>query len=435
MIGLPIVINNKEVAIQFRKDPFKPRFVYLNVLRNAILHDSDIACLLNHINEEDIFKIFQVLFITSGCDFVSYFVDVGKITFLNVFFKYCGFITKGEGAACGKLYQTNNDVYAQGLLSFYRLIGCVYFERNKASLNNYRSPIELFDDISESDIHKKHSIYLQVIRKATWNGTYEDELLPTDDALKYHWMRTCWVSLVWGSAYIREFQYPDISQYGWKVDKVDGVDNVSVIWDSEENINQVKKNVHHLKKRGCGCKRGCLRNCSCKKEGKFCVGCRCQNCENKKPNETSEKSDHSEEPIAEHNRGDLAASAVAQDLSVPQPQEKKKCGCKKSKCLKRCPCKLRGDFCNNCKCTDCGNKNVEGIQQVTVDIRDSGDIQMEIDDEHVEQGDDSEDGQDSESDTESDYENGMELDFDTSNIENEEFDFNAPDGVYTCSFL
>ena len=53
-----------------------PSYVCLNHLEDAVVHDSDLAS----INEHDRCKVIQTLYISSGCDFVSFFV--GKVSFV-----------------------------------------------------------------------------------------------------------------------------------------------------------------------------------------------------------------------------------------------------------------------------------------------------------------------------------------------------------------
>ena len=282
MVGLPLDFgDHKSVAIQFRRNLSKSQFLSLNSLREALLADSDLACIKSCVNNYDIYNIIQALFIASGCDFVSYFANIGKITIFKTFFQYCSFITKGDPAYPGHLHDTFVETTTNsGLLSFYRLIGCVYFSKNRASLNEFETPLQLFNSISESDIFQKHVEFLDIIRKASWNGTYEDELLPSADALKYHWLRACWVSSVWAQSLTKVFTYPDVANFGWEVKAGDSDDNprrVEIVWDSPENITSIRDNVKHLD-RGCGCKGGCkTKRCSCVKAGEECgIGCRCK---------------------------------------------------------------------------------------------------------------------------------------------------------------
>ena len=281
MIGLPLHIENKTVVIQFKASSMDEKYFELGCLRSALLNDTDLAPLwkLGY----DVPKIIQVLYIATGCDFVSYFARLGKSTFLKVFFQFAEFISGSSSPEmCGQLSFTNLNIdHKLGLLSFYRLVGCVYFQANRASLNQHASsPVELFNSIEASTVFEHHSKFLSIIRRASWQGVYEDTLLPSDTALSFHWLRSCWVSQVWGSALQPIFEYPDLKMYGWHYEN--DSNKVDVVWDSPTNMESVRRNVLHLT-RGCACaKSKCVnRQCKCKKDNKVCgPGCTCRNCEN-----------------------------------------------------------------------------------------------------------------------------------------------------------
>ena len=190
-------------------------------------------------------------------------------------FQYASFInTSQSNLALTSLNQIN------GLNAFLRLISCVFFNANRVSLNDFDSPVELFKSFSRYSVNEQHSMFLERIRKASWQGTYEHELLPSLEALQFHWNRSCWVSTVWGKSLEPVFDYPLITQYGWVVE--DGV--VSVVWDTVENMKKVRDNVVFLTK-GCGCKsekNKCVSGrCKCFKNGNKCdPGCSCKFCEN-----------------------------------------------------------------------------------------------------------------------------------------------------------
>lgn len=333
MVGLPVDFgDDKNVAIQFRINLIRSQFMSLNSLREALLTDSDIACIRSNVNDYDIYRIIQALFISSGCDFVSYFANIGKTSIFKVFLQYCAFITKGSSEYPGHLFETCLETTTEsGLLSFYRLIGCVYFSKNRASLNEFETPVQLFNSISEDEISQKHVKFLDVIRKASWNGTYEDELLPSADALKYHWYRACWVSSVWGQSSTKVFTYPDITKYGWerKIGDNEEPNKIEIVWDSPENIENIRNNVKYLD-RGCGCKGGCsTKRCSCVKGGKDCgFGCKCKRpCSNSLQNDTgtssSNRSQHviSEEGQENDHVDQINESADTRELDFENDRE------------------------------------------------------------------------------------------------------------------
>ena len=282
MIGLPLSFGQKQIVIQYRAKAGNEKFLNLNDLQSACILDPDVAQLIK--NDIDVKKCFQVLYICSGCDFVSYFAHLGKAMFFKAFFQFATFVSGHQSAKTpGNLSQTSLGIDSdQGLLSFYRLVLCVYFIANRACLHDYTSPIDLFDSVSANSVEEHHSKALDIVRRASWKGTYEDQLLPSDEALRLHWSRSCWASTVWSMVRIPKFDYPNITKYGFKVSHNDGAVVVDFVWDSEENMNRVKEKVLYLT-RGCSCSKSkCVnRLCKCKKQNSLCgPGCRCKNCEN-----------------------------------------------------------------------------------------------------------------------------------------------------------
>ncbi|XP_030853471.1 uncharacterized protein LOC100890520 isoform X1 [Strongylocentrotus purpuratus] len=282
MIGLPLDFGTKEVTVQYCAKVGNNKYLQLNKLQSALKKDSDLAQLIT--KGIDITKCMQVLYICSGCDFVSFFSHFGKTIFFKVFFQYANFITGDlSNSSPGHLNDTSvPSDYELGSLSFYRLILCLYFNANRACLNKFSNPIELFDSVSGNSALDHHHEALDLVRKASWKGVYEDELMPSNSALHFHWLRSCWVSTVWGQAQTQQFMYPDISLYGYNVSQHLGEIQVDIIWDTEENIDKVKNNIMYLT-RGCSCKKNkCItRQCKCRKANNVCgPGCRCKSCEN-----------------------------------------------------------------------------------------------------------------------------------------------------------
>ena len=281
MIGLPLDFGNKHVTVQYSARAGDEKYLDLNSLQSACDHDSDLASLFS--KQLNARKTLQVLYICSGCDFVSYFAHIGKTTFLKIFFQHAHFITGGYSNTQGHLSETKlNENCDNGLLSFYRLIMCIYYHANRSCLHNFSSIIDVYNSIDVPDALTKHHKALDIIRAASWKGEYEDDLLPSCSALKLHWLRSCWVSSVWDNVCSPYFMYPDVSLYGYNVSTEDDKNKVSLIWDTEENINLIRENVIHLT-RGCACSKSKCTNklCKCVKDNKRCgPGCRCKNCQN-----------------------------------------------------------------------------------------------------------------------------------------------------------
>ncbi|CAC5359268.1 unnamed protein product [Mytilus coruscus] len=194
----------------------------------------------------------QLLFIYSGCAFVSYFRGCGKKTFFDLFRKHASFIV-GNGSFA--------DVHGHnGLHSFYRLICSVYFNKHRAAFQPYSTPKSLFDSISERDLHEKHLSFISAIREKLWERVVtEVEMMPNHEALKLHWMRCCWVFDYWSHSTSNTHTLSELSKSGWQI-----TDNrLEIVWDTVLNFQKVEKTVEWYTK-GCGCNTGCKTNrCKC----------------------------------------------------------------------------------------------------------------------------------------------------------------------------
>ena len=70
-------------------------------------------------------SILTALFLPTGSNYTSYFKNIGKSTVLNTFFMHCQFITGTNNQ--GSLSDFTKDKREQGILSFPRLVGTLYF--------------------------------------------------------------------------------------------------------------------------------------------------------------------------------------------------------------------------------------------------------------------------------------------------------------------
>ena len=100
------------------------RYVQLSNLKKALENDPDIACL----PQDYLPNIFQMLFVLSGCDFISYFHAFGKGAFLNTFYQYADFIS-GKYVT-GLVYHISENDKNIGFLSFIQLVGSLYFKKH-----------------------------------------------------------------------------------------------------------------------------------------------------------------------------------------------------------------------------------------------------------------------------------------------------------------
>ena len=108
--------------------------------------------------------------------------------------------------------------------------------------------------------------------------TFEDQLIPSNEALYRHYLRSSWVIDYWRKASNNNMQLLPVISFGWKLNK----EVLQIEWDSDENIQTIKEHVTFLL-RGCKCtKSKCsTRVCSCRKAGRPCgPGCSCTGCTN-----------------------------------------------------------------------------------------------------------------------------------------------------------
>ena len=277
-IGLPYIAgSNLDVMVKLSPlSSLQLRLLDMQALVAAVNNDPELSVIPQPLRP----SVLQILYICSGCDFISFFHGYGKASFLAALFEYCEFICSNSSHTPGVLTDTLND--SQGFLSFIRLVGCAYYRKHKSAfLPSYTTPMIVFNSlITEGQTPlEHHTLWLDFIRERVWSKIqYEEDMIPSITALARHWRRTCWVETVWKQATQNHIEYPPLHGNGWK--QTDYCTLV-VDWDSEANIQQVRTMVA-LIKRGCGCKTGCTTaRCKCKKAGVHCgPGCKCLRCSN-----------------------------------------------------------------------------------------------------------------------------------------------------------
>ena len=119
-IGLGLVSNTtKQFVTQLIVlHTSEKKYLSLNNPCTALLNNPDLASLPRN----SIFETLQVLFISTGCDFVSFFKMLGKVTIFNNFFQYTDFI-----GCLNKVLPHNKE---EGFLAFIQLIGTSYFKKH-----------------------------------------------------------------------------------------------------------------------------------------------------------------------------------------------------------------------------------------------------------------------------------------------------------------
>ena len=123
--GLTVVplLPESEIIVQLSKT-FKEgsKFLHMNRLLQALRSDPDLLGLPPLIRPQAL----QTLYVCTGCDYVSFFAGMGKVTFLSTFYQYASFIAGGTDT-CGSIGEVSLDTDSSPCLSFFRLVGCAYF--------------------------------------------------------------------------------------------------------------------------------------------------------------------------------------------------------------------------------------------------------------------------------------------------------------------
>ena len=132
-IGLPLPsIQEKEVIVQVSTYSARElKFLHLSSLVTAFKNDPDLA----RIRHEILPQIFQTIYVATGCDYTSFFSEIGKATFLRYLYQYAAFITgESNPDTPGTLADTEleGEKYKLGYLEFIRLIGTVYFKKHSS---------------------------------------------------------------------------------------------------------------------------------------------------------------------------------------------------------------------------------------------------------------------------------------------------------------
>ena len=253
-IGLSLIKGtNKEYIIQINVlHSSEKKFLCLNHLHIALLNDPDLAALPRN----NILETMHTWFICTGCNFISFFKSLGKITLLNNFYQYTTFI--------GSLHKTQPEYRGDGFLAFVRLIGTAYFKKHLAafiSLYKYETPKHLFTSLDPSlDPYAKHEVWLQEIRSVVNDRiTTEEEKVPSITSLWRHWIRSCWVAELWNNS-IASDVYSTLSSpenSGW-ICKPDGTYEIE--WETAEVQAKIQSTIDFLLK-GCNCKKAAKTTC------------------------------------------------------------------------------------------------------------------------------------------------------------------------------
>lgn len=298
-IGLPLIPPCDHVIVQLSKPSDKTlKLMDLTLLADALKRDPHLV----HISENNILWMVQLLYVATGCDYVSFFSGISKAYFFQIFFENAVFIY-GNTTTFG----VHQQVQESSLLLFIRLVGCAYI-RKHANAFFGKTPDSIYHSFSEaSSPTQQHQQWLDHIRQCIWDRiSQECESIPSFSALQLHWLRSCWIFHSWQQALSNTVVCGTLNGNGW-LREADG--KLSIQWDTEESITHVKERVMLLMK-GCGCKSGCTSGrCGCKKRNVLCgPGCRCINCRNTPTISSSGSTHHT------LSNPDLTSAPIHEDL-------------------------------------------------------------------------------------------------------------------------
>ena len=155
------------------------RYVQIKNIPKVLENDPDVASL----PPGDAVAIFYMLFVVSGCDYISYFNGFGKGTFLNIFYQYAEFVT-GKNSS-GLLCHYSEDNKAVGFLAFLRLIGSLYFKKHYSavvSLKSVETPQQLLNSFPSHSEVDQHKAWFNAIRSIVSDRITNEE---EKDAITY----------------------------------------------------------------------------------------------------------------------------------------------------------------------------------------------------------------------------------------------------------
>ncbi len=165
----------------------------------------------------------------------------------------------------GKLFD-NND---RSFMSFFRLVGCLYYKQATSENKEITTTMALYNAIRGDHLQMSHMEYHIEYPESV--ELVKTIFFPTPQLSCTIWKMTVLVFILYMSCLKNTISLPLFNLYGFKIAN----NQLIPIWDSEEHIPVVEDTRKHYLK-GCGCKTRCTRNqCGYKKSGQSCSpGCR-----------------------------------------------------------------------------------------------------------------------------------------------------------------
>ena len=205
-IGLTVVplVPEGEIVVQLSRSLKEgSKFLSLHLLLEALYNDPDLHGIPLDLRPQ----VLQSLYVCTGCDYVSFFVGMGKVSFLSTFFQYAAFIAGGT-IAPGSIGEVNLDSDSSSCLSFYRLVGSAYF-RAHASAFEFTSLVTLYHSVTAKNAIEKHDRWLHIMRKTVWlRADTESKNMPSTTALQLHWWRCSWIIGMWHKSTENDIDMP-----------------------------------------------------------------------------------------------------------------------------------------------------------------------------------------------------------------------------------
>ena len=205
-IGLtmqPILRQSHVLVQQSKSTTNSPKFIDMTALCNGIKLDSNLSA----VQEEHRCQSIQSLYVSTGCDYVSFFTGLGKASFLSAFFQYAKFIASGD--PIGSIGHTQMDEPDASFLSFVRLVGCTYFKAHSSAFK-LETPVAQFYSVENPKTPwDHHAQWLSAIRKEVWlRADNDSKTVPSIEALQLHWKRSVWVIGMWHMSIENDMELP-----------------------------------------------------------------------------------------------------------------------------------------------------------------------------------------------------------------------------------
>lgn len=151
-----------------------------------------------------------VIYILSGCDYISHFYHVNKERFFNTYIKYFYYI-KDLIYYKNKYIKMNTD-------SCLKLIGLSYFERYNETYK--KEGIHFKNDIINMEgkkiVEYIRNIMIDNINVISCKKDYIKRIIPNYNSLLYHILRVEYVINIWNQSLEKKINYENPEKYGWK---------------------------------------------------------------------------------------------------------------------------------------------------------------------------------------------------------------------------